>query len=134
VSQVPSFSTSYISPFELHNLDNNKFARTIQEQIQPSAPTPASPILTLVEAINKANQLAIANAINETQEEIDAESWGSVDSWEEYNPRPKTPQEEEVIVTENPLPKEDQEASPKPDWQIRLEERGEGSKPLISDS
>jgi hypothetical protein len=77
-TQVPSFPIGYTSPFKLHNLDNNKFARSIQEQIQPSAPTPASPILTLVEAINKANQVAIANTVNKTQEEIDSEHWGSL--------------------------------------------------------
>jgi acetylglutamate kinase len=77
VSQVPSIPIGYTSPFELHNLDNNRFAKTIQEQIQPRALTPASPILTLVEAINKANQVAIANAINKTQEEIDNGYWSS---------------------------------------------------------
>jgi acetylglutamate kinase len=77
VSQVPSIPIGYTSPFELHNLNNNKFARSIQEQIQPRAPTLASPILTLVEAINKANQVAIANTVNKTQEEIDNDYWSS---------------------------------------------------------
>jgi hypothetical protein len=51
--------------------------------------------------------------------------------WEDINPPPKTPEEEEVIfINYNPLPKDDQEAPPKLDWIIRLEERGEGSKQL----
>jgi hypothetical protein len=78
VSQVPSFALGFTSPIELHNqfIQDNKDIFPVQ----PQSPKLAQPVLTLVEAINKANQVAIANAINDTQEEIDAESWGSVDS------------------------------------------------------
>jgi hypothetical protein len=80
VSQVPSFPIGYTSPFEFNNLKNNQLAKASQEHfpIQPCSPTLAELVLTLVEAINKANQVAIANAINKTQKEIDSESWGSL--------------------------------------------------------
>jgi hypothetical protein len=77
VSQVPSIAVGFTSPIEFNQVQEDSFIRATQEQLpfQPRAPTPASPVLTLADAINQANQLAIANAINETQEDINEGYW-----------------------------------------------------------